>query len=98
MILPYNIEYKWAKRAFIQSIRIKLDHLLTQKIPKKVNFIRYITKADDDSISVGETKVIPIYHSKGSALHSHRLLDEQKTFLSVPLGLIWTTWKLSLLG
>ena len=46
-----------------------MDHLLTQKIPrKKVNFIRYITKADDDSISVGETKVIPIYHSKGSAL------------------------------
>ena len=29
-------------------------------------------------------------------LHSHRLLDEQKKFLSLPLGLIWTTWKLSL--
>ena len=68
-----------------------MDHRKPKKLEKKVNFIRYITKADDDSISVGETKVIPIYHSKGSALHSHRLLDEQKTFLSVPLGLIWTT-------
>ena len=26
-----------------------------------------------------------------SFLHSHRLLDEQKKFLSLPLGLIWTT-------
>ena len=40
----------------IQSsiIRIKIGSSQTQKARKKVNFIRYIRKADDDSISVAE--------------------------------------------
>ena len=40
----------------IQSsiIRIKLDHPNPKTARKKVNFIRYIRKADDDSISVAE--------------------------------------------
>ena len=43
-------------RADIQSsiIRIKIGSSQTQKARKKVNFIRYIRKADDDSISVAE--------------------------------------------
>ena len=81
----------------IQSsiIRIKLDHPNPKTARKKVNFIRYIRKADDDSISVAERqKLSPFIIRKALSLlllHSHRLLDEQKKFLSLPLGLIWTT-------
>ena len=80
----------------IQSsiIRIKIGSSQTQKARKKVNFIRYIRKADDDSISVAERqKLSPFIIRKARSffLALTPFTRRAKKFLSLPLGLIWTT-------
>ena len=73
----------------------KLDHRKPKKLEKKS--ILYVTLEKRMMIP------FPLLRDKSyphlsferlvlSFLHSHRLLvDEQKKFLSLPLGLIWTT-------